>query len=358
MNIVKNQTWAIVTLLFLIFSVPVFAQPEAQPAEKTGVTTLLFQSEDPLPIRMRYSNKNIKKETNDSTYIDQTISYQNADGQWDSLNLQMRARGNWRRENCFLTPVKFKIKKAQRENTLFEGNKELKMVLPCRNSDQGQDYVLKEYMAYKLYELISPYHFKTRRLAIEFTDAKGKKEKQYQLEGFLIEDISNVAERNNARRLKRFVHPQQQDDISCLQNDFFQFLIGNTDYSVAYQHNEKLLFVEGMSAIPVPYDFDMCGLVDASYAVVSQVQGETLPNTDVTQRVYRGFKRDPGLYEQVRQEYISKKGEFLAEVDGMKGSFRSEKQFETARNYVMDFFEVLEDPSRFNREIVSAARTK
>jgi len=356
---VKNKIWAIVTLLFLSFSVSVFAQPEAQAAENVGTTTPLFQSEEPLPIRMRYSNKNIKKETNDSTYLDQTISYQTPDGQWADLDLQMRARGNWRQENCFLTPVKFKIDKAQRENTLFDGNKELKMVLPCRNNDLGQDYVLKEFMAYKLYEVVSPYHFKTRRVTIDFTDVKGKNEKQYNLEGFVIEDISRVAKRCNAKRMKRNVHPQQQDDICCTQNDFFQYLIGNTDYSVAYQHNEKLIFLEETNAtVPVPYDFDMCGLVDASYAVVSQVGDEVLPNTDVTQRVWRGFKRPPGVYEQVRQMYLSKESEFMATVDGMKGSFRNEKEFEKARKYVQDFFEVLKDTGKFNRQIVSAARTK
>ena len=355
----KNRIWAIVAFLFLTFSVSVLAQPEAQAIESTGTTTPLFQTEAPLQLRVRYSDRNIRKETNDSTYIDQTISYQTEDGQWTDMDLKIRARGNWRQENCFLTPVKFKINKAQRENTIFEGNKELKMVLPCRNNDIGQDYVLKEYLAYKLYELVSPYHFKTRRVAIDYTDVKGKKEKAYQLEAFVIEDISNVAKRNNAKRMKRNVHPQQQDAISCTQNDFFQYLIGNTDYSVAYQHNEKLIFVEGTNAtVPVPYDFDMCGLVDANYAVVSQIGDEVLPNTDVTQRVWRGFKRDPGVYEQVRQHYLSKKGEFMTQVDALKSDFRNEKQFEAARKYVLEFFEILEDPAKFNREIVAAARTK
>lgn len=355
----KNRIWALSLSLFLLIPAAALAQAAATAQATAGTTTKLFQTEAPLPIRISYSDKNIKKETNDSTYIDQVIDYQDANGDWASLNLQIRARGNWRQENCFLTPVKFKIPKESRENTLFEGNKELKMVLPCKDNDQGQDWVLKEYLAYKLYEVISPYHFKTRRLAIDFTDTRGNKEKQYQLEGFVIEDISNVADRCSAKRMKRNVHPQQQDDICCTQNDFFQYMIGNTDYSVAYQHNEKLIFVEGTNAtVPVPYDFDMSGLVDASYAVVSQIGDEVLPNTDVTQRVWRGFVRNPGVYEQVRQQYLSKEAEMMSVVDGLKSSFRSEKEFEKARNYIKDFFNTLKDPGKFNREIVAAARTK
>ncbi len=319
---------------------------------------LLFQSETPIKIKWKYSDRDMRRETNDSTYMDCVLSYQEEDGTWDSLEVQVRARGNWRQENCFLTPVKLRIKKDQRQGNLFKGNKELKMVLPCRNNDQGQDYVLRELMAYKLYEAVSPFHFKTRRVALDFTDDRGRKERDYQLEAFFIEDTKEVADRCNARRLKRFVHPLQQDDFTCTQNDFFQFLIGNTDYSVAYQHNQKLLFVEGRKAIPVPYDFDMCGLVNASYAVVSQIQGETLPITDVTDRLYRGFKRPaaPGVYEEVRQYYLDHKDDILAKADELKPEFRDPKQFEEAREYIGEFFSILESPARYKRDILDRAR--
>ena len=350
----KNRIWALFVVLFL--TIPLSASAQAEASAMAGTTTQLFQSEEPLPIRMRYSDRVIRKETNDSTYLDQTIEYQDAGGEWVSMDLQMRARGNWRLEHCFLAPVKFKIPKEKRENTLFEGNKELKMVLPCRNNDQGQDYVLKELMAYRIYEVVSPYHFKTRRLAIDYTDAKGNKEKQYQLEGFLIEDIKNVADRCNAKRMKRNVDPRQQDAVCCTQNDFFQYLIANTDYSNAYQHNEKLLFLEDKNVtIPVPYDFDMCGLVDANYAVVSQIGEEKLPIDDVTDRLYRGYKRDPGVYEEVRQHYLSKEAEIMAVVDGMKGDFRVEKEFEKARKFIVEYFDILKDTRRFNSQIVDRA---
>lgn len=356
-KIVKNQTLIFISLFFLFFGILTFAQQEA-PAIEKNQTSALFQSEEPLPIRIQYSAKEMRRDTNDSTYLDCMMSYQDSDGQWDSLAVRARARGNWRKENCFMAPIKLKIKKSNSKGTVFEGNKEFKLVLPCRNSDTGEDYVLKEYLAYKLYEDISPYHFNTRRLSIELTDIKGKKAKEYQLEGFLIEDIDKIAERHDGRKLKRKVHPLQQDDLNSIRNDFFQFLIGNTDFSVAYQHNEKLLFVEGLKAIPIPYDFDMCGLVDANYAVVSQVQGETLAITSVTQRLYRGFKRDAELYQQVRKEFLSKKPALMQHVDDLESSFYNPKQFESAKKFVLDFFAVLESDSQFKNQILDKARTK
>jgi hypothetical protein len=354
---VKNRTFAFISLFFFVSGGFITAQ-ESYAGLEFNEPNLLFQNETPVSMKWKYSDKDMRKQTNDSTFLDCVLSYKQEDGTWDSLEVQVRARGNWRQENCFLTPVKIEIKKEQRKGTLFEGNKELKMVLPCRNNDQGQDYVLRELMAYKTYEAVSPFHFKTRRVDLEFTDDRGKKEKSYQLEAFFIEDTKEVAERCNAKRLKRNVHPQQQDDFACTQNDFFQFMIGNTDYSVAYQHNEKLLFVENMKAIPVPYDFDMCGLVNANYAVVSQIQGETLTIDKVTDRLYRGFKRPPGVYQQVRDYYLSNKGAILAKTEELKPEFRDEKQYEEARSYILEYFDILEDSAKFKNKIEDKARTQ
>ena len=69
----------------------------------------------------------------------------------------------------------------------------------------------------------------------------------------------------------------------------FQFMIGNTDFSVAYQHNGKLLYANKNH--PLPYDFDLCGLVDASYAIVNSRLGIK----SVKDRKYRGFKRDESI---------------------------------------------------------------
>lgn len=353
----KNRILTFISLFFFALGGFISAQ-ESYAEHEFNKANLLFQNETPVPMKWKYSDRDMRRHTNDSTYLDCVLSYQQEDGTWDSLEVQVRARGNWRQENCFLTPVKIRIKKEQRKGTLFKGNKELKMVLPCRNNPQGQDYVLRELMAYKLYEAISPFHFKTRRVALDFTDDRGKKEKSYQFEAFFIEDTKEVADRSNAKRLRRNVHPQQQDDFISTLNDYFQFMIGNTDYSLAYQHNEKLLFVDGMKAIPVPYDFDMCGLVNANYAVVSQIQGETLPITDVTQRLYRGFERPPGVYQQAREYFLTNKDAILAKAESLEPEFRDQKEYQEARNYILEFFNILEDRSKFESKILNKARTK
>ncbi|MBT8282845.1 MAG: hypothetical protein KJO86_03830, partial [Muriicola sp.] len=260
--------------------------------------------------------------------------------------------------HCYFPPLKVKIKKSLAKGTIFKGNKELKLVMPCVQSTKSLDNIVKEYMAYKIYEVISPFHFKTRMVSIEYTELKGKKDKIHKVKGFLIEDIDKVAKRENAKKMKRIVHPMEQDDIASAQNDFFQFLIGNTDYSTAYQHNQKLVFTSDFRTIPLPYDFDMSGLVDASYAVVSQVQGEVLSIESVTDRLYRGFKRDEAVFQEVRKQYLDKKSEVFEVIDGVKPHFDNEKEFMIARNFIEDFYNVLQNDNQFDMQIVRKARIK
>jgi hypothetical protein len=355
-NLVKKQAIFLFLSICLFITETTFSQEIAATDQDIQVTEL-FSKNDPIPVKLRYSNKILRKETNDSTYIDSEISYMTSDESWNTLEVRIRARGNYRRENCYFPPVKVKIKKSVSAGTLFEGNKKLKLVLPCVLQNDYNDKVLKEYIAYKLYELVSPYHFKTRLLNIDFTDEKGKKVKNFIVKGFFIEDIDRVKDRCDGKQIKRSVHPLQQNDLCSVRNDFFQFMIGNTDYSLAYRHNEKLLFVDG-NILPVPYDFDMSGLVDASYAVVSQVQGEVLSIEEVTQRLYRGFKRNPEVYQTVRKEFLNNKSKMLTIINDLESSFEDPKEFSKAKSFINDFFEVIANDNTYRKEILGVARLK
>lgn len=84
----KNQLLVSIILFFFIYASGLKAQDE---------TSVLFQVESPMLISLRYSNKEMRKETSDSSFIKTSLAYQGADGQWDSLTVRLQARGNWRR---------------------------------------------------------------------------------------------------------------------------------------------------------------------------------------------------------------------------------------------------------------------
>ncbi|EAR16305.1 hypothetical protein [Robiginitalea biformata] len=350
----KIQSRLLGCLLILLLQLPGAILGQQEPAD--GAAKPLFSSTERLDVRLSYSNRDLIRDTNDSTYLNTMLLYRVGDEAWDSVEVRIRARGNWRKANCFLAPVKVRIKKAAARGTLFEGIKELKFVLPCAPTDDCADYVLKEYLAYKFYEMVTPFHFRTRRMRLEYVDQKKRNEKAYELEAFMIEDIANVADRNRGKRLKRTVHPLQQDHLSSVQNDFFQFMIGNTDFSSAYQHNEKLIFVDGRQAIPIPYDFDMSGMVNAHYAVVSSVQGDNLDIEKVTQRLFRGFKRDPQVFDAVRRQYLDLKPRVMAYLDSMAEDFHNSRQFQNTRDFLENFFQILRDDTSYREQILVSAR--
>ncbi len=334
----NNQIFSKLLLFYFLCTLSCFAQQITED-KKIGKVSKLFSSDSVLQIKLNYANKVIRKSTNDSTYLNIDLDYQTGSA-WKSLPVRVRSRGNNRLKNCYFAPIKMKIKKEDYKGTLFKGNKKLKLVLPCLTERDRNDYVLKEFLAYKLYELVSPYHYKTRLLDITLTEPKGKNFKEHKIKGFFIEDIKKVADRHGGKVLKRNMHPMQQDALCSVQNAFFQFMIGNTDFSTAYQHNEKLLFVN-KSSMPVPYDFDMSGLCNTSYSVVSQVGKDVLPITEVTQRVYRGFKRDNEVMLEVKNQFLENKTKMLAIIDAHKVHFENPKAYIRCTAYINDFFDVL-----------------
>jgi hypothetical protein len=317
----------------------------------------LFRTDENLELKLTFSRKELKKETNDSTYSMTRFAYKTSDGKWDSITTEIRVRGNYRLKKCTFPPLKFKIPKSERKGTLFSGNKKLKIVFPCSSLGGSNDYVIKEYVAYKLYEIVSPYHYKARLADILFEDQKEKKAKNYEFKGIIIEDIEKVADRFEGKVIKRGIHPLNMDDLSSVQNAFFQYMIGNTDYSTSGQHNEKLIYVK-KKIIPVPFDFDMSGLVNTNYAVVSQVGGESLPIESVTERLYRGFERDPKIISVVRQQYVTSEKDFFEVLNSSKNQFESQRAFEESREFLQSFFNILKDDQKFDKLIMQKLRSE
>jgi hypothetical protein len=338
----KNQ---VILFQFLFICSFVFGQNPLK-------SDLLYADQNPMEVKLNYSNKNVKKKTNDSTFIETDLSFMNED-KWSTIPVRLRARGNFRRAKCYFPPIKMKIKKSQSKNTVFTGNKSLKLVLPCRTENAKNDNILKEYIAYKIYELISPYHFKTRRVNVDFTEPKGKKSKSFALKGFLIEDDSRLAKRWEGRVVEQFIHPMAMQGLTSTQHAFFQYFIGNTDFSVSFQHNGKLLYTN-KEFLPLPYDFDMTGWVDPSYGFGNP----TLGLSSLTERVYRGFKRDAEVMNTVRKQYLDSKESIVSLVNSFKNEFDDQSEFNKMFKFMNGFFEIIEDDKKFNKQIVNKARTK
>ena len=325
--------------------------------KKLGKVSKLFRTTTILPVQMSYSNKDLKKMTNDSTYATINLTYLEATDTLITLPVRVRARGGNRRKTCYFSPVKMRIAKADAKGTVFKGNTELKLVLPCYKESSSNDYILKEFLAYKLYETVSPYHFKTRLVDLTLREQKGKKIIEHNLKAFFIEDIEELEDRFGGNAYKKNVHPLQQDSLVSTRNSFFQFMIGNTDFSTGYQHNQKIMFLDGRF-VTIPYDFDSSGLCNTRYAVVSQIGEEKLAIEKVTDRLYRGFKRSDATMLAIRNEFLENKLKMIAAMENYRQHFEKPKEYENAKNYILGCMGIIENPVTFKSEILDRERVK
>lgn len=330
--------------LFLGFSIAGFTQQTEQ--------TPLFLDNEVLEARLEFNFRDLKRSKSDSIYHDTKFYYKTTGEEWDSIDVRIRGRGNFRRDNCFFLPIKMKIKKKDREGTLFEGNKNLKLVMSCHRDKSSDDLVIKEYLCYQLYESISPYAFSTRLMNLSLTDNRNRKTKEYRLKAFIIEDDKQVARRADCKVLEGFQRNAlfMQDSLAALQ-DVFQYMIGNTDWSSDMQHNIKIMQLPSKIKIPVPFDFDMSGLVNAPYAVVN----EKIPIKNVRERHFRGLCRNEELGEYVRLKYIELEPALWETVQRLEGQLDPKEALEV-RDYLEEFFDMLKNKKDFDENIVQNCR--
>ena len=206
---------------------------------------MLFSNRVPLDIAFSLSIRSIRNSA-DSVYIKEMMTYRTEEGSTDSIKVGFKRRGNFRLNECSFPPLWIRIDKKQNKHTLFEDHKKLKLVMPCDGARGSNDLILREYLCYRLYEVMTPFCFRTRLVNIDFTDDKGKKNKEYQLKGILVEDIDKVVKRTSAKSTSAArINRTSLNDTCALRFDLFQLLIANTDWSKASQHNSKLVLHNG-----------------------------------------------------------------------------------------------------------------
>jgi hypothetical protein len=163
-----------------------------------------------------------------------------------------------------------------------------------------------------------------------------------------------VAKRSHGKVIKKKgIHPLAFDEEQSVRNDFFQYLIGNADWSAVQQHNSNTLYV-GTKYIPLSYDFDMSGFVNAPYAYTNS---PSLGTGNPRDRVYRGFCRSRETLQKIREEYLDKEAAVHAAID-QEASHFEEHDLNDMHQFVNEFYAILKDDAWFDRAIVSQCRMK
>lgn len=286
-------------------------------------------------------------------------TYVDADSMTQRLDVSIRTRGNFRREYCDLPPLQLNFKKKQVKGTLFAGQNKLKIVSPCQNTPRYQQYVVLEYLAYRTLEILTDHSFKTRLLRLSYVDSDEKIE-PWTATVFVIEDDADMAKRLGLQRLRVTSNKfSQLDQPKTALAELFQLLIANSDYSVLKGpegefccHNSEVLAAEDTESgrIPVPFDFDMSGLVNAFYASPP----EHLPITDVRFRFYKGLCQPREILNNAIAHMRSKRDEIIAlYVNSIE---LEEKTKAKTLDFINRFFAIIDSPKRIERELFGRCR--
>ena len=305
----------------------------------------LFESDEILSIALKGNLRELLNDRSDNPkYYPVNLSYRGKDSSEVNIPVQMKTRGHFRKlkGNCKYPPLQISFPAdINRLSALFSGQKKLKLVMPCA----GEDYIIREWLVYKIYNLITPKSFKARLVQIDLTDTKNKKQ-QSPFYGILIEDVKQMATRNNATEVEQKLRPEETQQEAFLTMAVFQYLIGNTDWSVEYLQNVKLLKPGSSSqVITVPYDFDHSGIVNAPYAHPA----EELLMTSVLQRRYRGYCiKDMQLFEKTLAVYNRSKNDIFNLFTNCK--LLDAKYIKSITKYLDEFYATINNPKTWQKD--------
>lgn len=313
----------------------------------------LFESHDLLHLTLRADFDQLEDDRDEeSEERPAVLVVAGSDGQPVEIDLQVRTRGKFRlqKRTCAFPNLRLNLKKKQAEGTVFEGQDKLKLVGHCRDRDDYEQNVLEEYLVYRSYNMVTDVSFRVRLARITYEDVNGKKDTTTRY-GFVIEDDDALAERLGGTLIDvSAVPPLALDGQAAATMSVFQYMVGNTDWSMVQFHNMEIVRLPDGSHVPIPYDFDWAGTVDAPYANPDA----SLGTRDVKERVYRGFCRSDVDMAPI-YAFFNDKREAFAELYRTQEGLEKKNADRTIR-YFEDFYDTINSERRARTYIERACR--
>ena len=283
---------------------------------------------------------------------------------WQPANIEMRfsdtsvineqiriePRGIDRKAHCDLAALMLNFK--NKTSPLLSPLDKLKLVGSCYTGNTNEDLLLKEFLVYKIYNLLSVMSFRVRLLHVTYIDSK-QKIKSFTQYAFLIESVKDMAARNNCIEIRNKAFAN--DALNKYQVTFmtiFQYMIGNTDWAIGNYHNIKLIVPKTdtlAKPYPVPYDFDFSGLVNAPYAIPD----EKTDIQNVTQRFYMGFPRTMEELEMIINVFKEKKESIILAIKDF--NLLNDKTQKNVLRYIEEFYQITGNKSSIRAAFINKA---
>ena len=298
----------------------------------------LFASDQPIHLTIQAPVNTLMRNRDFSGTVAGTVT----DPSGLKLPATFALRGLTRRtsEICDFAPLRLNFTGNPPPGSLFDGQNKLKLVTHCKNNAGFQQNVLLEYAAYRMYNLLTPLSMRVRLANIDYVDEGGRPITSRV--GFFLEDSRDIAKRNGLSEVRagERIPIAWLNPVEAGRYALFQHMIANHDWSMRAGpkgdeccHNARLIGVAAPGqVIPVPYDFDFSGLVNAPYATAPEI----LDIGSVRQRMYRGYCIHGAQVMAAAADMRAKRAEILgvlSQVPGLEPRTRDHSV-----NYLNGFF--------------------
>lgn len=329
-------------------------------AREPGEPDPLFQTDEILEIHIKGPMSTLIGERPDEEYLPASLSWLEPGGEQMTVDIGIRTRGNYRRQKdtCRIPPLRINFKKSDVKDTLFHKQDAVKLVTHCRDrSTKYEQLVLKEYLIYRMLNVLTDNSYRVRLLRVRYTDTEDDGDDREAF-GMLIEHSKRFAKRAGLDELEvqstRFA---ELEPAYTGLTSVFHFMIGNTDYSPVAGpkddeccHNADLFAAADGQVYPIPYDFDMSGMVNAPYATPNP----RFKIRSVRQRLYRGHCIHNAYLPDVVQTFLDKRDLLYALVRNEPAL--TARTAKSMQKYLDSFYDVINDRKRLDREIIEACR--
>lgn len=326
----------LVVLCCFITGSELFAQSEGG---STNSYNELFNINNPFELDLIFDIKDFIKTKDEEEYVDAVIAYKTNAGDSVRKNVKIRSRGNVRKRICYLPPIRIDFDDEDYQVDLFDSFGKVKLVSSCKVAANQEQFLIKEYLSYKIYETLTDLSFKTYYLKINFIDSQGKK-KPYTSYSFILEDIDDLAERNNAIEVENMgVLEAQLDRPTMNLFSMYQYLISNVDWHIPSLHNVKLIKSNDHRKplpMPIPYDLDYCGIVNTNYAIPQP----RVPIESLTQRYWIGNCLTEEEFSEISATFLEKKDEIIRLFEECESLDKIHKN--TAVKFINQYYNMIE----------------
>lgn len=330
-------------------------------APGTGVTqsvgSPLFEDSEPIAITLTAQMRDLVRNRRSKEPYDAVMQFTDASGVVQDIAVTISARGNSRLKACDFPPLRLEINRQLAEETVFAGQRRLKMVTQCNNKSISEDWLSVEYGIYRAYNVITDYSFRVRRLDVTFREPDSRYKRMQQ--AFVIEPIGVAAKRLERKAIRPpSVDYNQLDAQETAYNTLFQYLIANTDFAIKRGpkgegccHNGRIVAPDGKQTdwVHLPYDFDQAGLIETDYAAPDERFG--IP--DVRTRVYRGFCWHNDELANAITLFNDRRGEIVAALlpDGV-----SKYRIRHSNRYFDRFYNTINDKELLQKQLLDKCR--